>query len=102
LTDGFTLWGVRPAPLELGLDAYANEDAQLLPAPRSHMKNLLAMPGGIELDDVPIDLSRVKLSAYFVSTVVDHIAPWKTTYKTQSTQNTSARRSKSTIAPRCR
>jgi polyhydroxyalkanoate synthase len=43
------------------------------------MKNLIAMPGGIELDGVPIDLSRVKLPAYFVSTVEDHIAPWKTT-----------------------
>jgi poly(3-hydroxyalkanoate) synthetase len=58
------------------------------------------MPGGIELDGVPIELSRVKLPAYFVSTVEDHIAPWKTTYKAQSPQNTRARRSKSTIAPR--
>ena len=45
------------------------------------MKNLLAMPGGIELDGVPIDLSRVKLPAYFISTVEDHIAPRKTTCK---------------------
>jgi hypothetical protein len=81
LTDGLTLWGVRPAQLELGLDAYAGEDAQLLPAPHVHTKNLLAMPGGIELDGVPIDLSRVKLPAYFVSTVEDHIAPRKTTCK---------------------
>ena len=77
MADGLTVWGVRPAPLELGLDAYAGEDAQLLPAPHVHMKNLLAMPGGIELDGVPIDLSRVKLPAYFVSTVEDHIAPLK-------------------------
>ena len=100
MTDGLTLWGVRPAALELGLDAYAGEDAQLLPAPHVHMKNLIAMPGGIELDGVPIELSRVKLPAYFVSTVEDHIAPWKMTYKAQSPQNTRARRSKSTIAPR--
>ncbi len=79
MADGLTVWGVRPAPLELGLDAYAGEDAQLLPAPHVYMKNLLAMPGGIELDGVPIDLSRVKLPAYFVSTVEDQIAPWKTT-----------------------
>jgi hypothetical protein len=42
--------------LELGLDAYAGEDAQLLAAPHVHMKNLLAMPGGIEPDGVPIEL----------------------------------------------
>jgi poly[(R)-3-hydroxyalkanoate] polymerase subunit PhaC len=46
-----------------------------------YMKNLLAMAGGIEPDGVPIELSRVKLPAYFVSTVEDRIAPWKTTYK---------------------
>ena len=45
------------------------------------MKNLLAMPSEIELDGVPIDLSRVKLPAYFISTVEDHIAPRKTTCK---------------------
>ena len=38
-------------------------------------------PGGIELAGVPIDLSKVTLPAYFISTVEDHIAPWKTTYK---------------------
>jgi polyhydroxyalkanoate synthase len=46
-----------------------------------YMKNLLAMPGGIEPDSVPIELPRVKLPAYFVSTVEDRIAPRKTTYK---------------------
>jgi len=30
---------------------------------------------------VPIDLSQVKIPAYFISTVEDHIAPWETTYK---------------------
>ena len=30
---------------------------------------------------MPIDLSKVTLPAYFISTVEDHIAPWKTTYK---------------------
>jgi polyhydroxyalkanoate synthase len=28
-----------------------------------------------------VDLSKVKLPAYFVSTAEDHIAPWKTTYR---------------------
>src|SRR5574341_2220919 len=45
------------------------------------MKNLLGVPGGIELAGVPIDLSTVKVPAYFISTGEDHIARWKTTYK---------------------
>jgi len=36
---------------------YAREDAQLIPAP-PEMKNVLAMPRGVELDGVSIDLSR--------------------------------------------
>jgi polyhydroxyalkanoate synthase len=45
-----------------------------------YMKNLLAKPGGIELNGVPIDLTRVKTPLYFVSTLEDHIAPWRSTY----------------------
>jgi polyhydroxyalkanoate synthase len=30
---------------------------------------------------VPIDLRKISLPAYFISTVEDHIAPWKSTYK---------------------
>jgi polyhydroxyalkanoate synthase len=41
----------------------------------------LGVPGGIELDGVAIDLSKVKVPACFISTVEDHIAPWKTTYQ---------------------
>ena len=29
---------------------------------------------------MPIDLGKVKTPAYFLSTVEDHIAPWKSTY----------------------
>jgi polyhydroxyalkanoate synthase len=46
-----------------------------------YIKNLMGVPGGIQLAGVPIDLSKVTLPAYFISTVEDHIAPWKTTYK---------------------
>jgi polyhydroxyalkanoate synthase len=41
----------------------------------------MAKPGGISLAGVPIDLSKVKLPSYFISTVEDHIAPWQTTYR---------------------
>jgi polyhydroxyalkanoate synthase len=41
----------------------------------------MGKPGGITLAGVPIDLSKVKVPSYFISTAEDHIAPWKTTYK---------------------
>jgi len=46
-----------------------------------YLKNQLGVPGAIELAGVPMDLSQVKVPAYFISTAEDHIAPWKTTYK---------------------
>jgi polyhydroxyalkanoate synthase len=45
-----------------------------------YLKNALKEPGGITLDGVPIDLRKIKLPAYFISTAEDHIAPWKSTY----------------------
>ena len=79
------LLGKDPFPFDL---LYWNSDSTRMPA-RMHsyylrnmyMKNLLAVPGGIELEGVPIDLSKVRVPAYFISTAEDHIAPWKTTYK---------------------
>jgi polyhydroxyalkanoate synthase len=79
------LMGKDPFPFDL---LYWNSDSTRMPA-RMHsfylrnmyMKNLLGVPGGITLEGVPIDLSAVKLPAYFISTAEDHIAPWKTTYK---------------------
>ncbi|HEY8070334.1 MAG TPA: class I poly(R)-hydroxyalkanoic acid synthase [Burkholderiales bacterium] len=79
------LMGKDPFPFDL---LYWNSDATRMPA-RMHsfylrnmyLKNLLGVPGGITLEGVPIDLSKVKVPSYFISTAEDHIAPWKTTYK---------------------
>jgi polyhydroxyalkanoate synthase subunit PhaC len=79
------LLGKDPFPFDL---LYWNADSTRMPA-RMHsfylrnmyIKNLMGVPGGIELAGVPIDLSTVTLPSYFISTVEDHIAPWKTTYK---------------------
>jgi len=79
------LMGKAPFPFDL---LYWNSDATRMPA-RMHsfylrnmyIHNLLGKPGGISLCGVPIDLSKVKVPAYFISTAEDHIAPWKTTYK---------------------
>jgi polyhydroxyalkanoate synthase len=79
------LLGKDPIPFDL---LYWNSDSTRMPA-RMHsfylrnmyMKNLLGVPGGISLDGVPIDLGKVKVPAYFISTAEDHIAPWKSTYR---------------------
>jgi poly[(R)-3-hydroxyalkanoate] polymerase subunit PhaC len=79
------LMGKDPFPFDL---LYWNSDSTRMPA-RMHsfylrnmyLKNLLGVPGGIELAGVPMDLSQVKVPAYFISTAEDHISPWKTTYK---------------------
>jgi polyhydroxyalkanoate synthase len=45
-----------------------------------YMENKLKDAGGIEVMGTPIDLSKIKVPCYFVSTMEDHIAPWKSTY----------------------
>jgi polyhydroxyalkanoate synthase len=89
------LLGKDPFPFDL---LYWNADSTRMPA-RMHsfylrnmyIRNLLAEPGGIELDGVPIDLGTVRTPAYFISTVEDHIAPWKTTYKGATYLGSAAR-----------
>jgi len=78
------LLGKEPFPFDL---LYWNSDSTRMPYKmhsfylrNMYMKNLLREPGGIELAGVPIDLSKVKTPSYFISTVEDHIAPWKSTY----------------------
>jgi polyhydroxyalkanoate synthase len=46
-----------------------------------YQKNLLVQPGAIELLGRPIDLGRIEVPCYFLSTREDHIAPWPATYK---------------------
>jgi polyhydroxyalkanoate synthase len=78
------LLGKDPFPFDL---LYWNSDATRMPAKmhsyylrNMYIKNLLKKPGGITLDGVHIDVTKVKTPSYFLSTVEDHIAPWKTTY----------------------
>jgi polyhydroxyalkanoate synthase len=78
------LLGKEPFPFDL---LYWNSDSTRMPA-RMHsfylrnmyLKNALKDPGGVRLGGVPIDLRKIKMPAYFISTVEDHIAPWKSTY----------------------
>jgi polyhydroxyalkanoate synthase subunit PhaC len=82
------LLGKEPFPFDL---LYWNSDSTRMPAAmhnfylrRFYHENLLVEPGGIELGGVPIDIKRLRLPVYWVSTREDHIAPWVATY--QATQ----------------
>jgi poly[(R)-3-hydroxyalkanoate] polymerase subunit PhaC len=78
------LMGRDPFPFDL---LHWNSDSTRMPAAmhgyylrNMYLRNLLREPGGITLAGVPIDVTRVTVPAYFISTVEDHIAPWKATY----------------------
>jgi polyhydroxyalkanoate synthase len=67
---------------------YWNEDATNMPLSchlffmrNMYIGNRLRQPGGVTIADEPIDLAKVKVPAYILSTKDDHIAPWKTTYE---------------------
>jgi polyhydroxyalkanoate synthase subunit PhaC len=79
------LMGNDPFPFDL---LYWNSDSTRMPARmhsfylrKMYQENLLAKPDGVSLDGVPIDLGKIKVPAYFLSTREDHIAPWKSTYR---------------------
>jgi polyhydroxyalkanoate synthase len=79
------LMGKEPFPFDL---LYWNSDSTRMPAAmhsfylrNMYLGNKLREPGAVTLGGVPLDLSMVKVPAYFISTVEDHIAPWKSTYK---------------------
>ena len=78
------LMGRDPFPFDL---LHWNQDSTRMPATmhsfylrNMYMNNKLREPGGITLDGVPIDLSKIAVPTYFVSAIEDHIAPWKATY----------------------
>ena len=79
------LMGKDPFPFDL---LFWNADATRMP-PGMHsyylrnmyQKNLLIQPGGLTLDNVPIDLSKVSIPIYIQSGKEDHIAPANSVYK---------------------
>jgi polyhydroxyalkanoate synthase len=79
------LLGQRPIAFDV---LYWNSDSTNLSA-RLHsnflrwmyLNNDLIKPGGITLNGVPLDVSQIDIPTFFVSTIKDHIAPWKTTYR---------------------
>jgi polyhydroxyalkanoate synthase subunit PhaC len=79
------LMGQDPFPFDL---LYWNSDSTRMPA-RMHsfylrnmyQRNLMKEPGGISLLGTPVDLTKVTIPVYFLSTREDHIAPWRSTYR---------------------
>ena len=83
------LLGQDPFPFDL---LYWNDDSTRMPARmhsfylrRMYQQNDLIKPGGIELLGVKLDLRKVKLPTYILSTREDHIAPWASTYRATQT-----------------
>ena len=47
-----------------------------------YVENRLREPGGLTLAGEEIDVTRITTPSYVLSTIEDHIAPWRTTYAT--------------------
>jgi len=78
------LLGRDPAAFDL---LYWNSDSTRMPTAmhsfylrNMYFKNRLKEPGGITLAGSPVDLRKIQIPLYFLSTREDHIAPWRTTY----------------------
>ena len=78
------LLGKQPIPFDL---LYWNADSTRMPAAmqsfylrKMYHENRLAVPGGISLAGVAIDLARIKTPTFLLSAREDHIAPWHSTY----------------------
>lgn len=79
------LKGQTPPPFDI---LYWNSDPTNLPAAmytyyinNMYLENKLVEPDGLTICGEPIDLRKVKTPCYFLSTMEDHIAPWKGTFK---------------------
>jgi polyhydroxyalkanoate synthase len=78
------LLGKEPFPFDL---LYWNADSTRMPCAmhsfylrKFYQENKLVEPGGISLGGMPIDLRKVRIPVYMLSTREDHIAPWTSTY----------------------
>lgn len=78
------LMGREPFPFDL---LYWNDDCTNMPAAmhsfylrNMYRDNKLAEKGGITMKDIPIDVTKINVPCYFLSTKEDHIAPWRATY----------------------
>jgi polyhydroxyalkanoate synthase len=78
------LKGQNPPPFDI---LYWNSDSTNLPADmytfyinNMYMENNLTKKDALTLCGEKIDLGKIKIPCYFLSTIEDHIAPWKGTF----------------------
>ena len=79
------LKGKQPPPFDI---LYWNGDSTNLPyemyqfyITEMYLNNNLVKKNAIKICDQGIDLSEVDIPCYFLSTIGDHIAPWRTSFK---------------------
>ncbi len=89
------LLGREPFPFDL---LYWNDDCTNMPAAmhsfylrNMYRDNKLIEPCGIEINDIKIDLSKIKTPCHFISTKEDHIAPWLATYDGAASLNSKVK-----------
>lgn len=78
------LRGKQPFPFDL---LYWNSDSTRMPEAmhsfylrNMYLNNNLVIPNKISLNSTPIDLRKIKIPTFILSTKDDHIAPWEATY----------------------
>lgn len=66
---------------------YWNSDSTRLPMAlhrdilrKCFQQNLLLIPGGMTIKDIPLDVRDITTPTMFLSTIEDHISPWKSSY----------------------
>ncbi|MEX0280115.1 MAG: PHA/PHB synthase family protein [Arenibacterium sp.] len=78
------LRGTKPRPFDL---LYWNADSTRLPKAmllwyleEVYLRNQLREPGGLEMDGVKNDISKIEVPMFVLATQEDHIAPWPSIY----------------------
>ncbi len=78
------LKGQSPQPFDI---LYWNSDSTNMPAAmyifylkNMYLENNLVKPNKLTICGEKIDLGNIKTPSYFLSTIEDHIAPWKSTF----------------------
>jgi polyhydroxyalkanoate synthase len=79
------LKGKDPAPFDI---LYWNSDSTNIPSAcfkqyirATYWEDRLKVPGALNINGVDIDLAKIDIPTYFLSTVADHIVLWKGAYK---------------------
>jgi polyhydroxyalkanoate synthase len=81
-------WFMGKSPTAFDILAW-NADSTRLPAAMHsqylrtcYLRNDLVRPGAFTIGDVPIDLRKIQTPLYVLGAETDHIAPWRSTYRT--------------------